>query len=110
AGLRRGRLGGDKAYRAAGESGRDGGALPLPAYLLDDMWTQMVARGDGVLRLPSQSIDLGGVLAERARAFIASHPTAQETLCRLLTLKLATVREDGDPTRRPPPPHPLPPP
>jgi hypothetical protein len=40
------------ALRTAEESVKDAGALPLLSYLLDDMWTQMVARGDGVLRWP----------------------------------------------------------
>jgi Novel STAND NTPase 1/TIR domain len=90
----------DIARRAAEESAKDAGALPLLSYLLDDMWTQMVERGDGVLRLPPQAMELGGVLAERANAFLAAHPKAEETLRRVLTLKLATVREDGEPTRR----------
>ncbi len=60
----------------------------------------MVERGDGVLRLPAQSIDLGGVLVERADAFLAHHPNSEDELRRILTLKLATVREDGEPTRR----------
>ena len=94
------RLAAQIARRAAEESAKDAGALPLLSYLLDDMWTQMVERGDGVLRLPPQAMELGGVLAERANAFLASHPKAEEALRRVLTLKLATVREDGEPTRR----------
>ncbi len=90
----------DLARRAAEESARDAGALPLLSYLLDDMWTDMVRRGDGVMRLPPQAMELGGVLAERADAFLAREPRAEEPLRRLLTLKLATVREDGEPTRR----------
>ena len=42
----------DIAQRTAEESIKDAGALPLLSYLLDDMWTRMVKRGDGVLRLP----------------------------------------------------------
>ena len=60
----------------------------------------MIKRGDGVLRLPAQAMELGGVLADRANAFLARYPKAEETLRRVLTLKLATVREDGEPTRR----------
>ncbi len=93
-------LSGDLARRTAEESARDAGALPLLSYLLDDMWTDMVRRGDGTLRLPPQAMELGGVLAERADAFLARHPEAEVPLRRLLTLKLATVREDGEPTRR----------
>jgi hypothetical protein len=56
--------------------------LPLLSYLLDDMWRDMVKRGDGVLRLPAQSIDLGRVLVQRADAFIAEHPQSEEKLRR----------------------------
>ena len=93
-------LASDIARRTAEESAKDAGALPLLSYLLDDMWTHMIRRGDGVLRLPAQAVELGGVLAERANAFLARQPKAEETLRRVLTLKLATVREDGEPTRR----------
>ncbi|HEV2098506.1 MAG TPA: SUMF1/EgtB/PvdO family nonheme iron enzyme, partial [Stellaceae bacterium] len=88
------------AQRTAEESTKDAGALPLLSYLLDDMWQAMVSRGDGILRLPAQSIDLGQALVQRADAFVARHPHAQDELRRILTLKLATVREDGEPTRR----------
>jgi hypothetical protein len=84
----------------AEDSVKDVGALPLLSYTLDDMWTQMVKRGDGVLRLPVQSFELGGVLVERADAFLADHPKSQEQLRRIFTLKLASVREDEEPTRR----------
>src|SRR5258708_5250014 len=82
------------------ESTKDAGALPLLSYLLDDMWAQMVKRGDGVLRLPAPAFDLGGVLIERANSFLARHPDSEDQLRRIFTLKLATVREDGEPTRR----------
>src|SRR5262249_54796576 len=90
----------DIARRTAAESAKDAGALPLLSYLLDDMWTQMVKRGDGILRLPTQAIELGSVLADRANAFLARHPAAENQIHRIFTLKLATVREDGEPTRR----------
>jgi Novel STAND NTPase 1/TIR domain len=86
--------------RTAEDSVKDAGALPLLSYTLDDMWTQMVKRGDGVLRLPAQSFELGGVLSERADAFLAKHPNSEDALRRILTLKLATVREGEEPTRR----------
>jgi formylglycine-generating enzyme required for sulfatase activity len=88
------------AHVAAAESTREAGALPLLSYLLEDMWTAMVARGDGVLRLPAQAIELGAVLVERADSFVATHPNSQDQLRRILTLKLATVRDDEEPTRR----------
>lgn len=90
----------DIARRTAKESAMDAGALPLLSYLLDDMWTRMVERGDGELRLPPQAMELGGVLVERANAFLARNPQAESLLRHVLTLKLATVRTDGEPTRR----------
>jgi formylglycine-generating enzyme required for sulfatase activity len=86
--------------RTLEDSVKDVGALPLLSYTLDDMWTRMVARDDGVLRLPAAAFELSGVLADRADAFLATHPGSEAELRRLLTLKLATMREDGEPTRR----------
>ena len=93
-------LAADLARRTAEESAKDACALPLLSYLLDDMWTKMARRGDGVLRLPGESIEVGGVLIDRADAFVAAHPHSEESLRRILTLKLATVREGEEPTRR----------
>jgi formylglycine-generating enzyme required for sulfatase activity len=93
-------LAGDIARRTVEESAKDAGALPLLSYLLDDMWTRMVERGDGKLRLPAAAIELGRVLVERADTFLAHHPESEEALRRLLTLRLADVREDGEPTKR----------
>jgi formylglycine-generating enzyme required for sulfatase activity len=86
--------------KTARASIKDVGALPLLSYTLDDMWTQMLHRGDGKLRLPAQSFELGGVLVNRANTFLAVRPGAEDALRRILTLKLATVREDSEPTRR----------
>ena len=86
--------------RAADDGARDVGALPLLSYTLDDMWTQMVRRGDGVLRLNLQSFELGGVLVHRANQFLADRPASEAALRRVLTLRLATVREGSEPTRR----------
>ena len=58
--------------RAAEELVKDVGALPLLSYTLDDMWTQMVRRGDGKLRLPAESFELGGVLVNRANTFLVT--------------------------------------
>jgi energy-coupling factor transporter ATP-binding protein EcfA2 len=87
-------------WRTAEDSAKDVGALPLLSYTLDDMWTQMVQRGDGVLRLPVRSFELGAVLVDRADAFLTAHPKSQDELRRIFTLKLATVREGEEPTRR----------
>jgi formylglycine-generating enzyme required for sulfatase activity len=86
--------------RTAEDSTKDVGALPLLSYTLDDMWTQMVEVGDGALRLPVQSFELGGVLVERANKFLETHPGTEDALRRVLTLRLAAVRDDGEPTRR----------
>jgi formylglycine-generating enzyme required for sulfatase activity len=86
--------------RTAEDSVKDVGALPLLSYTLDDMWASMMQRGDGTLRLPAQSFELGGVLVDRANRFLETHSGAEDALRRVLTLRLATVREDGEPTRR----------
>ena len=86
--------------KTAEDSVKDVGALPLLSYTLDDMWTAMTREGDGVLRLPMQAFALDGVLVDRADAFLAGRPSEEGALRRLLTLKLATVRADGEPTRR----------
>jgi formylglycine-generating enzyme required for sulfatase activity len=86
--------------RTAEDSIRDVGALPLLSYTLDDMWTQMVKRGDGVLRLAAQSFEPGGVLVSRADAFLDAHPASVDQLRHIFTLNLATVREGEEPTRR----------
>ena len=86
--------------RTAEDSIKDVGALPLLSYTLDDMWAHMVQANDGMLRLPAQSFELGGVLVDRADKFLAAHPGAEDALRRVLTLRLATVRDDGEPTRR----------
>jgi hypothetical protein len=85
----------DIITRRTAEGSVKDAALPLLSYTLDDMWTQMVKRDDGVLRLLAQSFELGGVLVERANAFLDRHPNSEDALRRILTLKLATVREDG---------------
>ena len=64
------------------------------------MWAAMVARGGGVLRLPAQAIELGAVLVDRADAFLAARPKSEDDLRRIFTLKLGTVREGEEPTRR----------
>jgi formylglycine-generating enzyme required for sulfatase activity len=86
--------------RTVEDSMKDVGALPLLSYTLDDMWREMVRRGDGLLRLPAQSFELGGVLVGRANTFMAEHRDAEDALRRVFTLRLVTVREDGEPTRR----------
>jgi hypothetical protein len=64
------------------------------------MWTLMVKRGDGMLRLPAQTFELGGVLVARADVFLSSHPKFENELRHIFTRQLANVREGEDPTRR----------
>jgi hypothetical protein len=45
--------------RTAEDAVKDVGALPLLSYTLDDIWKHMIERGDGVLRLPAESFELG---------------------------------------------------
>jgi hypothetical protein len=68
--------------RTLEDSAKDVGALPLLSYTLDDMWTEMVRHGDGVLRLPTATFELGRVLAERANSFLARNPAAEDMLRR----------------------------
>ncbi|HMN70867.1 MAG TPA: toll/interleukin-1 receptor domain-containing protein [Rhodoblastus sp.] len=93
-------LGADIAARADEESTADAGALTLMSYMLEDMWSDMVKRGDGVMRLRADAIELGRVLAQRADAFFETHRAAEKNIERIFTLKLASVREDGEPVRR----------
>jgi formylglycine-generating enzyme required for sulfatase activity len=86
--------------RTTDDTIKDVGALPLLSYTLDDMWKHMIERGDGVLRLAAQSFELGNVLVDRADVFLADHPKSHDELRRIFTLKLATVREGEEPTRR----------
>jgi hypothetical protein len=55
----------------------------------------MVARSDATLRL-----GIGGVLSDRAEAFLKENPDQENALRRLLTLKLAIVPPEGEPVRR----------
>jgi hypothetical protein len=83
--------------RTAEDSAKDAGALPLLSYTLDDMWTKMVQRGDAVLRLPIEAFEPGGVLADRANAFLMTHPAAGQSLRRIL---LSTWRPSAKTAKR----------
>jgi hypothetical protein len=88
------------ADRLTATAADEPGALPLLSYLWTDMWAGMEKYGHAVMRLPSQAIDVGGVLAHRAETFLAAHPGEENALQRLLTLKLAAVPQEGEPVRR----------
>ena len=91
---------GEIANRITAAAAAEPGALPLLSYLLTDMWASMVRRGDATLRLPAQSIEIGGVLASRAEEFVKANPDHEKALRRLLTLRLAAVPPEGEPVRR----------
>jgi WD40 repeat protein len=76
------------------------GNLPLLSYLMTDMWSQMVSRGDGHLKLPAQAINIGGVLAARAEEYLRDHAASEGVLRRLLTLKLTLSLPGGKFVRR----------
>jgi hypothetical protein len=88
------------AQRVTDAAAREPGALPLLSYLLHDMWSAMARKGDGTLRLSSEVIDIGGVLAARAEEFLKARPGMEAGLRHLLTLKLALVPAEGEPMRR----------
>ena len=88
------------AGRITAAAAAEPGALPLLSYLLTDMWASMVKHDDATLRLLAQAIDIGGVLASRAEEFLKEHPDDENSLRRLLTLKLASVPPEGEPVRR----------
>jgi TPR repeat protein len=88
------------AGRITAAAAAEPGALPLLSYLLTDMWASMLRRDDATLRLPAQAIDIGGVLASRAEEFLKDHPGDENSLRRLLTLRLASVPPEGEPVRR----------
>ena len=86
------------AAAAAGEAG----ALPLLSYLLSDMWRDMQARGDGVLRWLDRPelIDIAAPLRERAERYRKSNESRERVLRRLFTLRLAHVPREGEAVRR----------
>jgi hypothetical protein len=83
--------------KLAREAAQGANMLPLLAFLLEDMWMQMVARGDGILRLSGQG--LGGFLSDRAELFFLNH-CGEDEIRRIFIPKLVAMREDGEPIRR----------
>ena len=81
---------------------REPGALPLLSDLLQEMWLNMLSRGDGVLRWSDQPgiVDIGLPLKRRADAFLELPTTDPDVVRRLFTLRLAQVAQVGEPVRR----------
>ena len=73
--------------RAAEDSVKDVGALPLLSYTLDDMWTGWCSAAMACCACQLQSFELGGVLVDRANRFLETHPGAEDALRRVLTLR-----------------------
>jgi tetratricopeptide (TPR) repeat protein len=93
---------GDIAERVASATEREPGALPLLSDLLHEMWLNMQARGDGVLRWSDnpELVDVAAPLRRRAETFLADPANDEATIRRLFTLRLAHVPEIGEPVRR----------
>ncbi|MBR1255187.1 TIR domain-containing protein [Bradyrhizobium sp. AUGA SZCCT0240] len=81
---------------------REPGALPLLSDLLQEMWLNMLSRGDGVLRWSDQPgiVDIGLPLKRRADAFLEQPTIDTNVVRRLFTLRLAQVTQVGEPVRR----------
>ena len=91
----------DIARRTAEESAKDAGALPLLSYLLDDMWTQMVeARRRRAAPARAALSSSAACWPSAPMPFSPRHPAVRGRASPHLHAKLATVREDGEPTRR----------
>ncbi len=75
------------------------GALPLVADFMEDLWLQMQARGDGVIRAfgDNRVFYLGGNLVERCELFLQKHAAHHDLIKRLFTQKLVRVYELGEP-------------
>jgi hypothetical protein len=86
----------------AGATAGEAGALPLLAYLLYDMWHEMQAREDGMLRFSERPevFDISAALRERADRYREKNKPREGDLKRLFTLRLAQVPRLGDVIKR----------
>src|SRR5262249_17551454 len=86
----------------SGATAQEAGALPFLADLLSDMWKDMWARGDGVLRWDNRPavFDASAARRERAERYRAQNPGREGDLRRLFTLRLAQVPRVGDVIKR----------
>jgi energy-coupling factor transporter ATP-binding protein EcfA2 len=78
------------------------GALPLLADIMAELWERMQQRGDRLLRITDQQdiIQLGNALARRADKFLNQNAPQGPAVRDLCTLKLTSVRAQGEPVRR----------
>jgi hypothetical protein len=88
--------------QVAGATEREPGALPLVSDLMHEMWLNMQARGDSVLRWSDnpEIIDVAAPLRRRAEAFLVDRSHEEALVRRLFTLRLAHLPEGGEPVRR----------
>ena len=86
----------------AGATAREAGALPLLAYLLSDMWREMQAREDELMRFGErfEIFDVSAALRERAERYRVQNKPRDGDLKRLFTLRLAQVPRLGDVIKR----------
>lgn len=75
-------------------------SLPLLSYLLDDMWTKMQMRGDGLLLPNVKTVNVGSVLAAAGDNFLSENRDKERLLKRLLPLRLVHVGDNGELSRR----------
>lgn len=76
------------------------GALPLLSFLLTNAWDDMLASGDGTLRLTRDAVELSKPLIEHAEAFVVGYPEHQDALRQLISRRLVFVPKDGEIVRR----------
>ena len=88
----------DVAHRLLVDGEQEANPLPLLACVLETMWIQMVARGDGILRAPAE--ELWAAISDRAESFLAQHSTSEDRIRRLFIPALVALREDGKPIRQ----------
>jgi subtilisin family serine protease len=92
----------DMPTQIAAATANEPGALPLLSYLMSDMWVDMQARDDGVLRWSERPevIDIAAPLRERAERYRTANPAKENALRRLFTLRLAHIPREGEAVRR----------
>lgn len=77
--------------------------LPLLSYQMDEIWRDMVSKGDGVLRWPrrgSASFDISTALVDRADRYVRAHDDRAAATRKLFCVRLIYVPNHGAPTRK----------
>jgi hypothetical protein len=77
--------------------------LPLLSYQMDEIWRDMVSKGDGVLRWPrrgSAPFDISRALVDRADRYVRAHDDRAAATRKLFCVRLIYVPNHGAPTRK----------